>query len=47
VIYEISDANPAKIHLTVTPGFRRYIPPAMCCTKLSKLSPQEWEEREG
>lgn len=25
-IHELSDANPAKIHLTVPPGFRRHLP---------------------
>jgi predicted transcriptional regulator of viral defense system len=45
-IHEISDANPAKIHLTVPPGFRRYMPPGIVLYK-AKLSPQEWEEREG
>lgn len=45
-IHEISDANPARIHLTVPPGFRRYMPPDIALHK-AKLSPQESEEREG
>ncbi len=45
-IHAISDANPAKIHLTVPPGFRRYMPAGIMLHK-AKLSPQEWEEREG
>ena len=45
-IHEISDANPSRIHLTVPPGFRRYMPPGIVLYK-AKLSPQEWEEREG
>ncbi len=45
-VHEISDVNPATIHLTVPPGFRRYMPPGIILHK-AKLSPQEWEEREG
>jgi predicted transcriptional regulator of viral defense system len=45
-IHEISDANPARIHLTVPPSFRRYMPPGIVLYK-ARLSPQDWEEREG
>ena len=45
-IHEISDANPAEIHLTVPPGFRRFMPPRIVIHK-AKLLPQEWEERQG
>ncbi len=45
-IHEISDANPARIDLTVPPSFRRYMPQGIVLHK-AKLSPQEWEEREG
>ena len=45
-LHEISDANPEKIHMTVPPGFRRYMPPGIVLHR-ARLSPQEWEERQG
>ena len=45
-IHEMSDANPARIDMTVPPGFRRYMPPGIVLHK-AKLSADEWEERQG
>jgi len=47
-MYELSDANPAKIHMTVPPGFRRHskIPKFLVLHK-GVLSPEDIEEREG
>jgi predicted transcriptional regulator of viral defense system len=45
-LHEISDANPEKIHVTVPPGFRRYMPRGIVLHR-ARLSPQEWEECQG
>lgn len=45
-IHEISDANPAKIHLTVPPGFRKAMPPAVILHH-SVLAARDWEEHSG
>jgi predicted transcriptional regulator of viral defense system len=47
-MYELSDANPAKLHMTVPPGFRRHskIPKILVLHK-GILSPSDIEEREG
>ncbi|MDD5673202.1 MAG: type IV toxin-antitoxin system AbiEi family antitoxin domain-containing protein [Chitinivibrionales bacterium] len=47
-MYDLSDANPAKIHMTVPPGFRRHskIPKILVLHK-GILSPADLEEREG
>lgn len=45
-VHELSDANPARIHLTVPPGFRRQMPPEVILHRAS-LKPADWEEREG
>jgi predicted transcriptional regulator of viral defense system len=45
-LHEISDANPEKIHMTVPPGFRRYMPPGIVLHR-ARLAPHEWEERQG
>lgn len=45
-LHELSDANPARIHLTVPPGFRRQLPAAVILHR-GLLRPGDWEEREG
>lgn len=45
-LHELSDANPARIHLTVPPGFRRHLPPGGVLRR-ALLQPSDWEEREG
>ena len=47
-MYELSDANPAKLHMTVPPSFRRHskIPKILVLHK-GVLSPEDIEEREG
>lgn len=45
-VYEISDANPAKIHLTVPPGFRKRMPPSVTIHQ-AILTPHDWEQRDG
>jgi predicted transcriptional regulator of viral defense system len=45
-IHEISDANPARIHLTVPSGFRTLMLKGIVLHK-AELSPGEWEVREG
>jgi predicted transcriptional regulator of viral defense system len=45
-LHELSDANPARIHLTVPPGFRRQLPPEVILHR-ALLRPDDWEEREG
>lgn len=45
-LHDLSDVNPARIHLTVPPGFRRQLPPAVVLHRgLLRLA--DWEEREG
>lgn len=45
-LHELSDVNPAHIHLTIPPGFRRQMPPEVILHRAS-LKPADWEEREG
>jgi predicted transcriptional regulator of viral defense system len=45
-VHEISDLMPARIYMTVPPGFRK-IPPTGIVLYRDKLSPHEIEQREG
>jgi predicted transcriptional regulator of viral defense system len=47
-LYDLTDVNPTKIHLTVPPGFRRHssIPP-MLILHYSLINPSECEDRGG
>lgn len=45
-VHEISDANPAKIDLTVPVGFRKRMP-ASVILHHAGLSPRDWEDRGG
>jgi predicted transcriptional regulator of viral defense system len=45
-LYELGDANPAQIHLTVPPGFRKRLPPHVRVHRVA-LSAADWREREG
>lgn len=45
-LHELGDANPAAIHLTVPPGFRKRLPPQTMLHR-ARLDAAEWEEREG
>lgn len=45
-VHEISDLMPAKIHMTVPPGFRKKPPPAIVLYR-DRLSPHEIEQRDG
>jgi predicted transcriptional regulator of viral defense system len=45
-LHDLSDANPARVHLTVPPGFRRHLPPAVALHR-GLLQPSDWEEHEG
>ena len=45
-VHQISDLMPAKISMTVPPGFRKKPPPAIVLYR-DRLSPHEIEQREG
>jgi predicted transcriptional regulator of viral defense system len=45
-LHEISDANPANIHLTVPAIYRKQMPPGVILHK-AFLAPKDWEQREG
>lgn len=45
-LHDLSDANPACIHLTVPLGFRRQLPPEVILHR-GLLMPADWEQREG
>lgn len=45
-VHGISDLMPARIHLTVPPGFRKRPPPGIILHR-GKLAPHEIEQREG
>lgn len=45
-VHQISDIMPAKISMTVPPGFRKKPPPAIVLYR-DRLSPHEIEQREG
>ncbi len=43
---DLSDVNPARIHVTVPPGFRRRLPSGIVVHR-SVVPTEDWEEREG
>lgn len=45
-LHDIGDANPAHIHLTVPPGFRRQLTAGVVVHR-GIVSDEEWEQREG
>lgn len=45
-LHGLSDANPARIHLSVPPGFRRQLPDGVELHR-AMLGPDDWEERDG
>ena len=45
-LHDLSDANPARIHLTVPPGFRRQLPTGIVIHR-GIVPPEEWEEHDG
>jgi hypothetical protein len=45
-LHDLGDVNPARLHLTVPPGFRRHLPPGIVIHR-GLIPPAEWEEREG
>lgn len=45
-LHDLSDVNPARVHLTVPPGFRRHLPPGLIIHR-GLIPPTDWEEREG
>lgn len=45
-LHGLGDANPARIHLTIPPGFRRQLPSTTVLHRAT-LQPCDWEEREG
>lgn len=45
-IYDISDANPAQIHLTVPPGYRKPMPMEVVLHH-ARLTGKDWVSREG
>ncbi len=45
-IHEMSDANPARIHLTVPLGFRKQIPSGIVLHK-ARLSAKDWIQHDG
>lgn len=46
MLHDLGDANSARIHLTVSPGFRRQLSPGVVLHR-SVLSRVDWEERDG
>jgi predicted transcriptional regulator of viral defense system len=46
VLHELTDINPAALHATVPPGFRKRLPPGILLTH-AHLTEQDWEQREG
>ncbi len=45
-LHALSDVNPARIHLTVPPGFRRQLPPGMVIHR-AIVPADDWEEWDG
>lgn len=45
-LHDLSDANPARVHLTVPTRFRRHLPSEIILHR-ALLRPADWEEREG
>ncbi|HEV2238545.1 MAG TPA: hypothetical protein VGR57_17945, partial [Ktedonobacterales bacterium] len=46
VLHDLGDVNPARIHLTAPPGFRRHLPSEIILHR-ALLQPVDWEERDG
>lgn len=46
MLHDLGDANPARVHLTAAPGFRRQVPSDVILHR-AHLSPNDWEERDG
>lgn len=45
-LHDLSDANPARIHLTVPTSFRRQLPDGVVIHR-GVVFPDDWEERDG
>ena len=45
-LHDLSDANPAHIHLTIPPHFRRRLPADVVIHR-GVIPPKDWEERDG
>jgi predicted transcriptional regulator of viral defense system len=45
-VHDLSDAMPARVHLTVPPGFRKKMPPG-CVLHKATLVPEDVESRTG
>lgn len=45
-LHDLGDVNPARVHLTVPPGFRRQLP-SRTVVHRGVVPPEDWEEREG
>jgi predicted transcriptional regulator of viral defense system len=45
-LYDLSDVNPARIHLTVPPGFRRQLPNGVVIHR-GVVPTDDWEEHDG
>lgn len=45
-LHDLSDANPARIHLTVPPRFRRQLPSGLVVHR-GTVPAKDWEERDG
>lgn len=45
-LHDLSDVNPARIHVTVPPGFRRRLPSGIVVHR-GVVPTEDWEEREG
>ena len=45
-LHDLGDANPARLHLTVPPGFRRQLPAGIVVHR-GIVPSEEWEERDG
>jgi predicted transcriptional regulator of viral defense system len=46
MLHDLGDANSARIHLTVAPGFRRQMPAEVILHR-GRLEQTDWEERDG
>lgn len=45
-LHDLSDVNPARLHLTVPPGFRRQLPAGIVIHR-GTVPSEDWEERDG
>jgi predicted transcriptional regulator of viral defense system len=45
-LHDLGDINPARLHLTVPPGFRRQLPPGIVIHR-AVVPADAWEERDG